>query len=106
VKFALWASSEFYLPAHYRCCELSSYESHIFRPQKITAKANKVGSRRHTIVVANVGSDKNRYSCKEFPDGIIFIYLREEFRNLSSSLDESDNSDSSSDHNKNHSKSN
>ena len=56
--------------------------------------------------MANVGSDKNRHSCKEFPDGIDFIYLREEFRNLSSSFDESDDSDPSSDDNKSHSKGN
>ena len=59
-----------------------------------------------TIVVADVGSDKNRHSCEQFPDGTNSIYLRKEFGDLHSSLDESDNSNPSSDDNKNHSKSN
>jgi hypothetical protein len=56
--------------------------------------------------VADVGSDKNRHSCEQFPDGTNSIYLRKEFGDLHSSLDESDNSNPSSDDNKNHSKSN
>jgi hypothetical protein len=62
-----------------------------------------VSSRRHTVVVANIGSDKNRHGCKQFPDRINPIYLREEFGNLHRSFNESDNRNSSSDDNKHHS---
>lgn len=69
-------------------------------------KKNKVGSRKHTIVVTNIGSDKNRHGREQIPDRIDSINLRKEFGDLHRSFNESHNSNSGSNDHENYSKRN
>jgi hypothetical protein len=56
----------------------------------------------HTVIVADVGRNKNRDSCKKIPDRIKTIQFWKKFGHRYSSIEELDDGNPSSNYNKNY----